>query len=216
MREHPDALAVLENASMALANLAVEPEIRTCVTQAGGVEAIVRAMVMHLGSPVLQESACFALHNVACTNEYQQLIAECDGIEAAVKAMRAHPDHAGVQESGCSVFHNVANGPAECLEAVNRSSVVEAVIEAMQGHPAHAGVQEKASHALGQVGDVRRRVIELEDRRLRDKIVALGGAEALRKATKNFRRDAAAKREAEEALSVLELAPWVRLRCRRI
>jgi hypothetical protein len=43
------------------------------------------------------------------------------------------------------------------------------------------------------------------DRRLHDKIVALGGAEALQKAKANFRRDAAATHEAEEALSVLEL-----------
>merc|ERR1719188_419232 len=93
----------------------------------------------------------------------------------------------------------------EYQQAIAESGGVEAVIEAMQAHPSHAGVQEKACHALGQVGDVRRRVIELEDRRLHDKIVALGGAEALRKATRNFRRDAAAKREAEEALSILEL-----------
>merc|ERR1719230_2277433 len=154
--------------------------------------------------PVLQEAACNFLHNIACTKEYQQVIAESGGFEAAVDAMRTHPDHAGVQESGCGVFHNVSNGPIECLEAVSKCSAVEAVIEAMQAHPAHAGVQEKACHALAQMGDVRRRVVEMEDRRLHDRIVALGGAEALRRATEGFSRDAPATHEAKEALSVLE------------
>jgi hypothetical protein len=202
---HPGSLGVLENACMALANLAADSEPRICIAQAGGVEAVVRTMEPNADSSIIQEAACFFLHNMACTKEYQQLIAESGGFEAAVEAMRAHPGHAGVQKSGCGVFHNVANGPIQCLEAVSKCSAVEAVIEAMQGHPAHDGVQENAAHALGQVGDVRRRVVELEDRRLHDKIVALGGAEALRKATRNFRRDAPAKREAEEALSILEL-----------
>ncbi|CAK0848248.1 unnamed protein product [Prorocentrum cordatum] len=202
---HPSALGVLESACMVLANLAADPDARVCIAQVGGVKAVVGSMAPNVESSVLQEAACFLLHNMACTSEYQQLIGESGGFEAVVRAMRAHPDHASLQEGGCSVFHNVANGPVECLEAVSNCSAVEAVIEAMQGHPGHAGVQEKACHALGQVGDVRRQVVELEDRRLHDKIVALGGAEALRKATENFRKDAAATHEAREALSILEL-----------
>merc|ERR1719356_1280 len=190
---------------MVFANLAVEEDLRACVVQACGVEAVVRAMSSCIDSAVLQEAACLALHNVACTSNFQRCIAESSDIAAVVEAMRLHSTHAGVQESGCSVFHNVANGPLECLEAVSRSSAVEAIIEAMQTHPEHAGVQEKAAHALGQVGDVRRRVIELEDRKMRDKIVALGGAEALRNAAQKFRKDKTVNKEAQEALSILEI-----------
>ena len=82
-----------------LRSLAFNDGKRSKIAEAGGIEAVVSAMMKaHKASVLVQQQACWALSNVAFNAGNQVKIAQTGVIEAVVSAMKEHKTIVLVQE----------------------------------------------------------------------------------------------------------------------
>ena len=88
---NPGSSAVLENGSMALANLSVRDENEARVADAGGIEAVVAAMRSHPGSPGIQETGLHALLHVNWRGAHSARIITAGGVDVIRKAAANYP-----------------------------------------------------------------------------------------------------------------------------
>ena len=86
----------------------VNDDNKVKISAAGGVEAVLAAMVTHKGSAVVQEQACCALRNLAVNDDNKVKIAAAGGVEAILAAMMTHKGSAVVQEQACWALNNLA------------------------------------------------------------------------------------------------------------
>ena len=131
----------------------------------GGIEAVVRAMAVHLPCVAVQEGGCLALANL--DDLKKGAVAEKGGIEAVVRAMEEHTSSTGVQEAGCVALANLAakgdieksafgGNRAAIVAKNNRAAIVakggvEAVVRGMGVHSSSAAVQEPGCKALANI-----------------------------------------------------------------
>ena len=153
MKEHPSDQLVLELTCNVLTHLSShidtehlkESTERTAlIGEAGGVEAITKAMERHPTSVVLLKYACNALTDLSDGNDdNRRRVVQAGGVEAVVKAMKKHTSEALLLEHACAAIlclsapqneksHTEAN---QRSSFIGKTGAVEAIIRAMQHHP---------------------------------------------------------------------------------
>jgi hypothetical protein len=124
------------------------PTERTAFAQAGGIEVLTRAFLIHLASSTVVGALCKAVFNLATNDENKERIAAVGGIDRVVQAMAAHVGVAGVQEEGCGALWYLA-GNAENKERIAAAGGIDRVVQAKKNHPSCVAVADRALEALG-------------------------------------------------------------------
>ena len=164
---------------------------RRRVAQAGGVEAVVKAMNDHPFDELLLQQTCHLLLHLSMGHWYvnsnnceerRSLIGQAGGVEAVTKAMQRHPSFAELLTFACGVLWNLCFGNNDNRRRVAEAGGVEAVVKAMNDHPFDELVLERTCHLLLRLSthadETNRKLCE-ERRSL---IVQAGGVEAVTKA----------------------------------
>jgi hypothetical protein len=121
------------------------------VLAAGGVEAVVGALLAHVGVAGVQERGCGALNNLVRSDEGRAAVVAAGGAEAVVlRALRTHVGVGGVQEKGCGAAYSLVFS-AESRAALLAGGIKQLARDAARNHPAHAGVQRMSAHLLGRL-----------------------------------------------------------------
>lgn len=119
---------------------------RAKAAAAGGLQAVIAGMRIHLEDAQVQEAGCGALWYLARTPAVAAA-AVPGALEAVVAALRVHATHAGVNEAGCGALRNLMMEERNKLLA-SSSGALEVIIAALRVHVRHAGVLEQAAGAL--------------------------------------------------------------------
>ncbi len=176
MRVYEEEIDVLQKACVALGSLVLDAEHRERVVRAGGIDAIVAAMVAYPADEVLQRDACCALAHLsegdacACTH-----IARAGGLKAVASAMRTFDSVLKLRRWGCAVLaHSLGaeeeDQPEEVavrlaqerVEAIMESEGVGLLLSALTDTPKDAAIQRDscaALAALAQHNETQRNVI---------------------------------------------------------
>eukprot|EP01043_Picozoa_sp_COSAG02_P050421 COSAG02_NODE_5180_length_4567_cov_99.849821_6_plen_491_part_00 len=176
MRVYEEEIDVLQKACVALGSLVLDTEHRERVVRAGGIDAIVAAMVAYPADELLQRDACCALAHLsdddarACTN-----IARVGGLKAVASAMRTFDSALKLRRWGCAVLaHSLGveeeDEPEqvtvrlalERAETIIESEGVGLLLAALTNSPEDAAIQRDscaALAALAQYDEAQRKVI---------------------------------------------------------
>eukprot|EP00854_Cymbomonas_tetramitiformis_P009172 gene9172-10871_t len=110
------------------------------VVEAGGIEAVISAMLKHTSNTEVQQSGCRALINISDSPDRQLKVADEHGTRAVLEAMTAHPDNGRVQHFGCWALVNIAVHP-DNKELVAEDGAIAVVINSMNMHIDNADMQ---------------------------------------------------------------------------
>ena len=176
IREAKGRVAALESAHdcaglVAAARDAADAEVAACtikaieyfaktragkgeVVAAGGIDAVVAALKLHVAAADVAEAAMDVLAwmmNGDGGEDMRTTIAAAGGIESAIAAMYAHLDVAAVQVEGCSMLGNLAIDHPANKTAIAAAGGVECVMAALRAHPGAEPVQQQGCYALGNL-----------------------------------------------------------------
>ena len=137
---------------LALAQISERPDGRVAVSDNGGIEIIVAAM-MSAGSEEIEVLAhgCSALANLALGEGEMAVIAK-SGLDAVLEAARTHPKEVAIQRKACLALGNLAFG-SEGEATVLATGGLEAVVAAMKAHGKDEVVVEEGIDALVNIAD---------------------------------------------------------------
>ena len=122
------------------------PQRAHTVSNAGGLQAIMKAMAAHADDGELQSHGCAALAALAADERCEAEVADAGGLGAVVKALAAHADDVNLQRSGCEALASIAAG-AHRLAVVDAGGLAAAV-NAMAAHVTDAEVQRAGCAVL--------------------------------------------------------------------
>ena len=188
MRAHMDNLSICLQGCLAIRNLGCgDAKQLFCLIDAGGVSAVIEALVKHAADPAVAQAACAALRNIAVDSWGGSMsrfsspacsvgaILDADGPAAIVEAMQACADSMPVQVHGCGALRNLACGTrddphsrARALKAIEKANGVDVVINAIRTHPDNLMLSAQACAALRNISMTPE---------LRGSVVARGGVE---------------------------------------
>lgn len=101
----------------------------------GGVEMILRAMAVQIGTEWFQESACDTLQRISSICKLSKT--QCSqAIQAVVSSMTSNPAHEGLQESACGALQSLAHLHGSHATVVQEGGF-EAIITAIRRHGCH-------------------------------------------------------------------------------
>ena len=151
MKSAPDSVFLARQASAALSNVLWLPSNAVLERQAGGVEALLRAMQQHKGEDGVQEESMRALRAVCCVDRSVALRTVAAGAVKLVEAaLAAFPASLGVQEQGTLLL--VALLPDDVPRVASQAQVVLAF--AMRFSRERRADQESVERALRAVGSL--------------------------------------------------------------
>jgi hypothetical protein len=117
---------------------------RTAFAQAGGIDLLTRAFLIHPASSTVVEALFKVVHNLARDAENKERIAAAGGIDRVVQAMAAHVGVAGVQEQGCWALKNLGVNAEKDAE-------VKATVELRNAREEEKAAAEKVKAAAEKV-----------------------------------------------------------------
>lgn len=123
------------------------------IAAAGGIEAVLRALLAHVGDRDVTAQGFYALRNLASHNASNKVrIVTSGGYDAIVAGMSAHSDDAEVQQHGVEAIWIIAVAPATKVAAVE-SGALGAVLSAMSKHSEDSLLQRLGCAALQNISD---------------------------------------------------------------
>jgi hypothetical protein len=166
MSAHLTNAGVQRQGCMALSNIALYPENRIGLAQAGSIAAIVAAMGAHSSHFGVQRQGCLALKNI--TDTYYEGSTRGPAMsgddlqkvtETILNAMDTHRLPLGVQHQACGALGNIVVHFSECqTEHETRiglqvlcSKVIDQTIQAMSASRFHEGIQSQGCRVLANI-----------------------------------------------------------------
>jgi hypothetical protein len=119
------------------------------VVFAGGLDAVLKAMEMHIESHALQCAGVSALEKMTAGQEKSTMhLGSSGGIQTILEAMRRHPEEEKLQEKGCKILLNATVCNAELQAHVVEAGGIQTLLQAMQDHHLVPSVQEVGCRTL--------------------------------------------------------------------
>jgi hypothetical protein len=150
MRRNGGDAEVQASACTILSALAVRSARgRSAVSAAGGVGALVGAMLAHPAAVRVQRFGCSALsHLVSDRAECARAAVAAGAMRAVCAALEAHRTNASVQAAGSVALNNMMARSADVASEAIAAGLCASLAAAMRAHPRNAGVQGAALAAL--------------------------------------------------------------------
>lgn len=120
--------------------------------KSGGVEAVVHALELHAGNPIILRSASVAIAWLAHGHDGRKaLCATCGGVTCLVRALNACTVEAETAVWACTAIGNLAMLPANRLK-VEACGGIKSLLSLLQSHIRDLPAAKQATVALGNVG----------------------------------------------------------------
>lgn len=144
----------------------------TTIAEAGGVDAAIVAMRVHIAYDGALRGACSLIRSVAGHGtDKKAIVVDDGGVIAVIKAMRAHPSSPHLIATASGALGALAWRNVESKVAVAKAGGIEQIIIGMRDHKQQPDVQENACKAL--------RSIMGNSTEHRNRIARAGGIEAI-------------------------------------
>ena len=121
------------------------------IREAGGIQAILRAMQRHVTSEDVQQCACKALTNLAANIGNRFTIADAGGLSRIVLAMKHHSRNENVQGYACKAITNLSRNNITIKRDITHLGGIDCIVSAMRQHSCSEYVQEYACKALSNL-----------------------------------------------------------------
>lgn len=134
MWAHPKVLPVQAVAAHGLARVVLHEGLVPKIKEGNGIEAILRAMIMHAGDAVLQEHLCAVLCRLASDPDCQWKIVADGGLQHIICAMDAGPlGAAKMQARACAALHTLSSHPDNQI-AIGTAGGIEVLVKVLAQH----------------------------------------------------------------------------------
>jgi hypothetical protein len=151
MRKNPDVsklqekgLGVLQNLSMR--SLAAKREI----AKLGGIDIILYAINMFMGSPEVLERAFTTMWSLALLDSNQEAIATAGGVDLVLNGMMAQLNSPGVQKQACGCLCTLSSN-SQNNSLIRDADGVDVIVYAMWTHYDSVAVLSEACRALSSI-----------------------------------------------------------------
>jgi len=124
------------------------PADRKHVSQLGGCEAILNAMLAHVNVVALQVMALGALKVLSFDNISKNLLRSRGALSIVGDVMQRHLENTTIQSEGCVTLGNLSVDSASQSVIPVSLTVIDVIIKAMLGHPDSLEVHESACFTL--------------------------------------------------------------------
>ena len=155
MEDHPENPRIQIAACQALEKLALDPENEKAVSELGGIDCILGAMMGHFSNLRVQESAWSALQNLTCSNAIGEMTFDTTegGMMVLVDAFQQHASHSGVAQHASATLANLCIPSAARTEQVVAADGIVILAKALQRHWADENTRAEISHSLERLCD---------------------------------------------------------------
>jgi hypothetical protein len=176
MRKHSKHAQVQQQGCRSLSRLARDDDNRIKIAEAGGIEAILAALVAHTdaggwgggkdASALVVGKAFAALCKLAVSDGNKTKISAARGnrgIKVIVDAMTAHKESVRVQQHACGVLYRLADNEENQVQIAGAGGIT-AVLATMKRHKSSADLQQYACgtlHNLARQASLRQRIEKL-------------------------------------------------------
>lgn len=150
MEDHPENARIQIAACQALEKLALDPENERAVSELGGIDCILTAMMNHFDNLRIQESCWSALQNLTCGNALTEMTFDGTdgGMTMLVRAFEQHASNSGVAMHASAALANLCIPSAERTEHVVMADGVVTMAKALQQHWSDDVARSDISHSL--------------------------------------------------------------------
>ena len=150
MEDHPENPRIQIAACQALEKLALDGENEKAVSELGGIDCILGAMMGHFNNLRVQESAWSALQNLTCSNALGEMTFDTTegGMMVLVDSFQQHASHSGIAQHAAATLANLCIPSAARTEQVVAADGVVILARALQHHWTDESARAEISQSL--------------------------------------------------------------------